>query len=837
MSEPSLPARIAGYRVLSRLGSGGMGEVFLAEDLRLKRHVAIKRLLPAAMADPHASRRLMAEARAAARLDHPNICGIYEVGEDDGALFIVMPVVEGETLAARLGRGPLPIADALSIAAQVADALAAAHAEGILHRDIKPANLMINTRAHVRVMDFGLATFTEASEDLTTPETVSRLTATGTMMGTPGYMSPEQVRAERLDARGDLFSLGVVLYEMVAGCRPFDRRTLADGLSAVLTDEAPPLARMRPEAPEELQRIVGKALRKSKEQRYQSAIDLQVDVRMLLQTLQAGSAAAASGAGTAESSAATVVSRAVGTGPDVGRPAHRRVTPVAIVGGLVVLAIAAIAWFAGTRSGPGGFFSRVTGGAVTGTDRAGESPGAGIAIGSLAVLPLANNSGAPDTEYVADGITESLIRSLMELPNLKVISRNTVFRFKGKTADAQKIGSQLGVGAVMTGTISLADGQLVIDVELSSVRDASVILSHRYVQQASTGVLTLESDIAQDVARNLRVKLTGDNQRQLARLPTKSPEAYQLYLKGRFYENRDTPDALHQALTYYQQATERDPEYAQAYAGMAQTYLELGNFFEAPKQVMPRARDYANKALQLDPDLVDARIALGLVSLAYDWDWNAAAKALTNSSGMIPEAVEMFSCSAHLLESTGHGPEAEQQLRTALVSDPLSVPLNVELGCGSYYRRRYDAAVQENRDALELDPGNIVAYWGLGRAYGQKKMYKGALDELNKVEAKLGEAPSLIIAEIGYVQAASGHPAEARAILRKLDVLSAKEFVDPYLVAAIHMGLGDTPRTFEWLEKAFDAKSGFLVALSSEPKWDGVRSDPRFQSLMKRVGF
>ena len=308
-----------------------------------------------------------------------------------------------------------------------------------------------------------------------------------------------------------------------------------------------------------------------------------------------------------------------------------------------------------------------------------------------------------------------------------MISRSTVFLFKGKTADIKPIADQLRVGAVMTGAISEADGQLVIDVELINAGDASIILSHRYLQPLSSSVLATESEIAQDVVKNLRLKLTGDSQRQLARVATANAEAYQLYLKARFYENRVTPEALHQALVFYQQAIHQDAGYAQAYAGMAQTYLELGLYYEAPRDTVPRAREAASKALQADPGLTDARIVLGLVALVYDWDWQAAQRAMTTDAGLLPAAVEMFSCSAHLLESTGHGPDAERELRKALVADPLSPQLNTELGCGSYYRRRYDGSIQENRDALELDPANVLAYWGLGRAYGQKKMYREAL--------------------------------------------------------------------------------------------------------------
>jgi serine/threonine protein kinase/tetratricopeptide (TPR) repeat protein len=795
-----IPSRIGEYRVLSRLGAGGMGEVLLAEDDRLQRRVAIKRLLSASGEDSNACRRLLIEARAAARLDHPNICAIYEVGEDAGP-FIVMPVIDGQTLASLLAGGALPIVQAVSIAAQVADALAAAHAQGVLHRDIKPANLMIDARGQVRVMDFGVARVEETAGRQTAAHTVGPLTTPGTTVGTVSYMSPEQARGEHVDARSDLFNLGVVLYEMVAGCRPFDRRTAVDAMAATLFEEPPPLTGVRPDAPEELQRIISKTLRKSREERFASAADLHVDLQNLLRSLQ--------------SATHTAQTRPVAASPWTSRR-------LAIAGGLAVLALAAVA-------GIGVLTSRFAARQTT-------SVGGTIEIDSLAVLPLVNNSGNADKEFVSDGITESLIGSLSLLPNLRVVSRNTVFMFKGKTADAQKIAKQLGVAAVMTGTISKADDQLVIDIELSGAKDASVILSRRYLQPAARAP-SMESDIAQDVARNLQMKLTGDAQRQLAKPPTANADAYQLFLKGRFFYNRQTPQSLHEAITYYRQAIALDPSYAQAYVGAAESYLDLGSFFESPKETMPLAKTYANRGLEADPASVDARIVLGLISLIYDWDWAAAARATTTKSGtMLPRAIGMFSCAAHLLESTGHHAQADSELRHALAEDPLSVPMNTEVGCNAYYARRYDEAVRGYREALSLDAGNVVALWGLGRTLNQQKKYAEATAELATVDAADASQP-LIIAETAYGYAASGRTADARALLEKLNAMSKGTFVDPYLVATVYIGLDDKTRALESLEKAYEAKSSFMVSLAGEPKWDGIRSDPRFKDLVKRVGF
>jgi len=487
---------------------------------------------------------------------------------------------------------------------------------------------------------------------------------------------------------------------------------------------------------------------------------------------------------------------------------------------LGVLAVSALVWaLSVNRGGPS------------------PAPGGTVNIDSLAVLPFASAGGDSDKEYVADGITQTLVSSLSRLPNLKVISRNSVFAFKGKTSDAKSIAQRLGVSAVMTGTVREADGKTVIDIELINARDGSLILSHQYLQAPASSVLAMQSEIAQDVVRKLQLKVTGEDQRQLAAVATTNSQAYQRYLKGLHFARRGTPGSLHQAIASFNEALALDPKYPQAYAGLAQAYLELGLLFEAPHDTMPKAREFANQALRLDPELPEARIALGVVSLMYDWDWDAAAKVITANAAWSRAALEMFSCSAHILESTGKGPEAERELRRALVADPLSPILKAELGCGSYYRRKYEAAIAESRDALDLDPNYIPAYWGLGRAYGQKKQYREALNELNEVERRTGFAIPLITAEIAYVYAMSGRTVEARALLKQLNAGATKEFVDPYILATVHMGLGDTAATLAALEQAYTLKSGFMVSLVNEPKWDGIRSLPQFKDLIKRVGF
>ena len=783
-----LPDRIGTYRVIRRLGAGGMGEVFLAVDERLHRQVAVKRALPSALPHPQADRRLLTEARAAAQLDHPHICAIFEVGEDAGVPFIVMPVVEGETLDTRLRSGPLPVADAVDIAAQIADALVAAHARGILHRDIKPANLILNTRGQVRVMDFGLARLHEPGE--AEADTISRLTASGSAIGTAPYMSPEQARGERVDARTDLFSLGVVLYEMLAGRRPFRGGSFAETVASTLNDEPASLVRQRPDIPDELARIVAKALRKSRDERYQSATDLLVDLRALLRVLQSGP----------------------GTAVSVRVPIHRRWPVIAGMAALVVTAAALTVW-------------RVLS----------PRPGFDEEIHSLLVLPLVNDTGDAQKDYVADAITESVIRDLSHLPNLKVMGRQTAFQFKGKNLTPQQIARTVPVRAVMSGTLRRAGDQLTIDVELSDTRDGSVIISRRYLEPA-TQAARIEVDITQDLARDLRVQLSGPDARRLATISTANGEAYQLHLRAAFFEGLGTPAGYHQAVTLNQQALAIDRNYALAWLDLAQADLLLGIYFEAARDWMPQAKIAALEALRVDPDSSDAHVVLGLLAMIYDWDLATAERELVTSAGVNPRTIDTFSCTVHLLQSLRKPGEAGRELQQAMVADPLSGSLRTEVGCNAYYERHYDEAVAGYRAALEIDPRNEVALWGLGRAYGQLKQYGDALDALAKVDAGGGMASPLTISERGYALAREGRTSEARHQLDLLNGLKDHIYVNPYLVAVVYAGLGDAPRTLSSLEAAYRDRSGLMISMSAEPKWDFIRDNPAFVDLQRRIG-
>ncbi len=792
---------ISHYRLLHLLGSGGMGEVYLAEDTHLGRRVAIKILPPALAGDEQRMRRFRQEARAAASLSNPHVGHIYELGTDGDTSFIVMEYVEGRTLSDEIAKGTLDLAAIVGIGVEIADALSAAHEKGIVHRDIKPSNIMLDARGHVKILDFGLAKIA-APPSIDPDHATEPQTRTGTVLGTLPYMSPEQALGKDVDTRSDIFSFGVVLYEMLTARRPFSGSTATALLDNIV--HAPPegIARYNHEAPVELDRIARKCLEKDRDRRYQYARELRVDLEDVRRSLATGLSPPS------VSSGATVTMAPAG----IRRGGRQWMLAGAV---LLVLLGGAAAYLTIHRS---------------------QAPSTSKTIRTLAVLPFSNHSGDGENDYLSDGLVDNLISGLSAIPNLKVMSRNSVFQFKGKPFDVQSVARKLGVGAVLTGAVVQAGNRYVTNVELIDGDDGTVIFARRY-EQAASELVSMQSNISQDVVENLRIRLSPRDQQQLLKPQTASPEAYRLRLKGRFLAARGYPDALHQAIECYRKAVALDPRYAVAYADLSQAYLELGLYFEAPKETMPLAKTFAMTALQLDPALPDAHIDLGLVNLIYDWDWAAAQREMTSGAGLKPAAIETFSCTSHLLESTGRSSDAEREIRRALVSDPLSPALHTELACNSYYARRYDAAVRESADAIEIEPRNPVAFWGLGRAYGQKKQYAEAISAIGKAPRVEGAESALLLSELGWDYAKQGDRKAAEAIIVRLQELSKHAYVDPFLLAIVHLGLDDRDAMFASLDRAFSDRSGFLVALKTEPKFDAYRNDPRFLELMRRVGF
>jgi serine/threonine protein kinase/Tfp pilus assembly protein PilF len=780
------------YTIVEELGRGGMGVVYKAEDTRLGRTVAIK-ILPDEMArDRQAVERFQREARAASGLNHPHICAVHDVGEHEGRFFIVMELLEGKPLHQQLESGPLPVERIVELGIEIADALEAAHAKGIVHRDIKPANVFVTERGHAKLLDFGLArpasSTTDGEGDATT---LGALTSPGAVLGTVAYMSPEQVRGEPLDARTDLFSLGALLYEVATGRRAFPGKTSGSVQEAVLNRAPLSAARLSPELPARLEEIIDKALEKDRKLRYQRASDLRADLQRVKRDID---------------SARGVLAAGPGPRPGVSPTSRRNIVVLIVLA--VVVAAAGI-----------GYVKYRT-------------PGA---IDSLAVLPFVNVGGAPDSEYLSDGITESLINNMSQLRSLRVSARSTVFRYKGKESDPQKIGQELGVRAVLAGRLLQRDGYLIVRTELIDVSNGAQLWGKEY-NRPFADIVALQEELAGEISEKLRLRLTTEERQQLTRRYTADPLAYELYLRGRYHWNRRNVQDIPKAIDYFNQAIARDPDYALAYTGLADAY-NTASFFNTgtPRELMPRATAAASKALEIDSGLAQAHISLAYASFTYDWDWAAATRHFDQALALNASAVENHTSYPLYLTVGRHPADAIRVAERARANDPLSPALSHSLAVQLALARKFDAAIAECRHTIQLDPSFGVAYEVMAASYAAKGMTREALTLIEKASG-INPGNAISLALLGYIHANLEQDREARGILERLTALSQQRYIPALAFAVVHVGLDERDEAFAWLEKAYVERSNRLAYLGMEPTWDRLRSDPRFGDLLRRIG-
>ena len=810
------------YEIVSQIGAGGMGEVYLAKDKKLDRRVAVKILNEKFSRHESNLNRFIKEAKAASSLNHPNILVIHEIGESGEVHYIVSEFVEGETLREICREKSLPLPEVLEISTQIAGALVAAHSAHIVHRDIKPENIIVRPDGYVKILDFGLAKLIEQKAIGLEDETVQQnQTAQGVILGTVNYMSPEQAKGERVDARTDIFSLGSVVYEMIAGRAPFAAKTMSETFAYLIISEPAMFSHFAANVPNELQRIVSKTLRKNKDERYQSMKDLLADLKNFKENLTFGEKWEHSVSPQTDNTTAILHTTTGDANLQTAETQHSFSQQIKQHKSFAAFALVALLIGA---LGFGYYFL---------SSRKNVSRADGKK--SIAVLPFANSSRDANTEYLSDGITENVINNLSQLSGLKVMAKNSVFRYKDKEIEPKKVADELGVQTLVMGDIKQIGDKIVVNASLIDPNDGSQIWGKQFVKNSSD-VIATQNEIAQSVAQNLRLNLTDAEKQQLAKRPTENAEAYELYLKGRYFGERQNPEDLNKSVALYRQAIALDPNFALAYSDIGMRFMILGMYFLPPKETMPQARASAEKAIALDANLPDPHLVLGVVALLYDWDWDKAKSELAEGGAVKPQSLEGFSCAAHILEATGRAAEADEDLRQALKDDPLSIPLITEFGCNSYYARRYDESINEYREALNLEPHNFVALYGLARSLNQQEQYADAVGEIEKAKSFMPTLPPIAVAEEGYAYAKMGRRAEAEKQLKTLDDASKQAFVDPFFMATVYLSLDDKEQTFTWLEKAFEAKSSLMPTIINDVKWDGLRDDARFQNFLKRLG-
>jgi TolB-like protein/Tfp pilus assembly protein PilF/predicted Ser/Thr protein kinase len=829
--------RLGRYEIRSLIGAGGMGEVYLAEDGELHRAVALKVLPTEVARDERRMHRFKQEARAAAALNHPNIAHVYEVGESAGTHFIAMEYIDGETLRECIHGGHADLSQLLRYLQHAAEGLAKAHAAGVVHRDLKPDNIMITRDGFAKVLDFGVAKLVEpqgssgSAGDAVTVA-LERHSKPGAVLGTPGYMSPEQARGatDQIDQRSDVFSFGCILFEAVTGRRAFEGADVIDTLNKIIREPVEPIQSFIPEAPAQLQKIVRRCLEKEPGERYQSIKDVAIelkDLRREMATTGGVNTVAMNPAGGAfdtqpDSLTGTARSSGTATGATPMPPAthpsgaghlvgeiKRHKTALALVSILVVVAV--IAGVVGLRA-----YLRA---------RASNA-----AIESIAVLPFVNQNNDPEMEYRSDGLTESIINSLAQLPNVRVIARSSVFRYKGKEIDPLAAGKELGVRAVLTGRIMQRGDELTISTELLDVSENKQLWGEQYSEKVS-GLLSMQRAIASQITSNLRLKLSGADESRVTKRYTESPEAYRLYLQGRFHWNKRTGESLEKSVEYFSQAIEADPNYALAYAGLADAWFSRGWYrYVVPKEAYEKARSATTRALEIDDGLAESHAILAAIKTTYEWDWQGAEREFKLAIQLNPNYATAHQRYSLYLPITGRFDEAITEAKKARELDPLSLPANENVGDILYLARRYDEATEQLRKTLELDPNYGVAHGTLAKVYDAKGMYESALDE------RMKGAPPETVAQMKKIFASSGVRGVWQFRLERALERAKREYVSPADIALFYARIDDKDQAFAWLEKALAERSILFNYLVADARFDNLRTDPRFADLLRRVG-